>query len=80
MAYLEVTLCQLEVLLGDDLVEGVGTTAQGLAGVAMTVVSCRLASRVLGTDNRGVVAYHRMCSAEGSSTLHWVSPQWHFPL
>lgn len=38
-AYLEGTLGELEVLLGDDLVEGVGAAAEDLAGVAMAVMS-----------------------------------------
>jgi hypothetical protein len=38
------TLCDLKVVLGDDLVKGVGTTGENLAGVA---VAENVAGRVL---------------------------------
>lgn len=35
-----VALCDMQVVLGDDLVEGVGAAAELLAGVAVAVMRC----------------------------------------
>lgn len=70
-------LGELQLRLGDDLVECESTAAKDLAGVAMAMKKLDCSLKI-----SAVRAYQRMClawSAE-SSTVQVVEPQWHFPL
>jgi hypothetical protein len=73
-------LGNLQVRLGDDLVEGVCAAGELLAGVAVTKSISSVESPVYIIRN-SIETYHRMCDCWSCSSfaVHLVLPQWHFP-
>jgi hypothetical protein len=73
-------LGDLQVRLGDDLVEGVCAAGELLAGVAVTKSISSVESPVYIIRN-SIETYHRMCDCWSCSSfaVHLVLPQWHFP-
>jgi len=86
---LQLALCDLEVVLGDDLVEGEGTAAEDLAGVTMAGESDRHMSASIRKPHTQHLIIRtrtpastdqRICSASGTLAVHSTCPQWQRPL